>query len=238
MKKILFLTLLLSISVLNAQTEKITWDYPVKPEMEQWRQLKSMKEKYQACQIPDNILKQLDTETLVDICLRFPSKPLFPLFNTPQQAFMAYYNNFNGIRELFERKDAGLYLLKQYAKMSFSEFDPLWELHKQGKFISNYKFVESILSQPQVIASLDTSERKELLKEAINKMDEKLSKTDLFGGFSIEINMWVIGKVLYAENKLDLQRFNPQKIQIAMETGKFIDIDADMIYQIAKEYTY
>ena len=212
----------------------LAWDYPVRPGMVEWHQFKTIDAMYKACQIPDNILKNLDTESLVDICLNFPAPPLFIIFNTPQQAFMQYYSNFNGIRELFKRKDAGQYLLKKYSSMSLDEFNPLWELHQQGRFISHYKFIEAILSQPQVIASLDAEGRKALLKEAVNKIDEKLSKTDLFGGFSLEINLWVLGRILYSENEPLLQGLNQQNLKSAMETGRFVDIDVDMIYQIAK----
>ena len=225
--------------VVNAQTAiKKTWDYPVKPGMDKWNQFKSMEEMYQACQIPDNVLKQLDTESLVEVCLNFPAPPRFPLYNTPQQAFMEYYNNFNGIRELFQRKDAGRYLLKKYTMMSFSEFNPLWQLHQQGRFVNHYKFVETIMSQPQVIASLDAKERNALLKESLRKLDEKISKDDLFSGFSLDINLWVVGKLLHAENKSAFQEFNQQNLQAAFETGVFIDVNVDMLYQQAKMYVY
>ena len=204
--------------------------------MDKWQQFTSVDDMYLACQIPNNVLKQLDTESLVDLCLSFPAPPLFPIYNSPQHAFREYYSNFNGIRELFERKDAGQYLLKKYASMSFSEFDPRWELHQQGRFINHYKFVEAILSQPQVIVSLDANGRKMLLKESIRKMDEKISKADLFSGFSIEINMWAIGNLLYSESKSSLEDFDQQNLQSAMESGMFVDIDVDLLYQKAKKY--
>ena len=238
MKQFIFIFLILLPFSVIGQEKKMLWDYPVKPGMKEWSQFKSMEDMYLACQIPSNILKLLDTESLVNICLSFPAPPVFPLFNIPQQAFMEYYTNFNGIRELFKRQDAGQYLLKKYTMMSLSEFNPLWPLHQQGSFISHYKFVEAILSQPQVIASLDTKERKELLKEALRKMDEKISKNDLFSGFSLEINLWVLGRLLYSENKSSLQKFNQQNVQIAMNTGIFVDIDVDALYQQAKKYTY
>jgi len=217
---------------------ELVWDYPVKPGMPEWSQYKSIDAMYQACQIPDDILKNLDTESLVELCLNFPVRILFPLYNTPQQAFMQYYSNFNGIRELFKRKDAGQYLLEKYSSMFLAEFNPLWESHQQGRFINHYKFVESILSQPQVIASLDTEGRKALLKEATNKMDEKLLKTDLFSGFSLEINLWVIGQILYSENKQALGDFNQQNFQLSMSTGMLSYIDADLLYKLAKNYAY
>ena len=232
-------TFCLFASVLHAQTtEKIAWDYPIKPGTEQWRQFKSMEEMYQACQIPDNLLKKLDTESLTDICLNYPAPPTFLVFDTPQQAFMAYYFNFNGIQELYKRKDAGHYLLKKYATMSFSDFNPLWPLHQQGQFVSHYKFVETILAQPQIISSLDAKDRKSLLRETISKMDEKLEKNDLFGGFSIEINLWTVLVSFHSQNKSLLREYDQQNLQTAIETGMFVDIDADMLYQQAKKYAY
>jgi len=217
---------------------ELTWDYPVKPGTSTWNQFETVNDMFQACQIPDNILKQLDTESLMEICLSYPAPPLFTIFNTPQHGFMWYYDNFNGIQELFQREDAGQYLLKKYSSMSLSEFDPLWELQQQGKFVNNYKFVETILSQPQVIESLDSEGRKALLKEATKKMDEKLLKDDLFSGYNIEINLWVIGKLLYNEDNSCLRGLNQKNLQTAMETGVFEDIDVDMIYQLAKNKTY
>ena len=238
MKNVIFICLILTYFSAIAQEKKLIWDYPVKPGMEKWSQFKSMDEMYQSCQIPDKILKQLDTELLVDICLRFPAPPVFPLFNTPQDGFMAYFSNFNGIRELFNRKDAGKYLLKSYSMMSLSDFNSLWPMYKQGQFISHYKLVEAILSQQQIISYLDAKEKKTLLKEAIRKIDEKISKNDLFGGSSIEMNLWVIGKLLYSEKKSYLQGFDQQNVKYAMESGFFNNIDTDALYQQAKKYSY
>ena len=237
MKNIFYIILFTSIFSANAQ-EKLVWDYPVKPGTEKWNQFKSISEMYQACQIPDDVLKKIDTESLASICLSFPAPPLFLLYNTPQQAFMVYYSNFNGIRELFERKNAGHYLLKKYIMMTFADFNPLWPLHQQGYFVSHYKFVEAILAQPQVISSLDAKDRKALLKETIKKMDEKLAKNDLFSGFSLEINLWAIVGLLYREDKSLLQGYDQQSLQTVMETGVFENSNEDMLYQQAKRYAH
>jgi hypothetical protein len=196
-----------------------------------------MDDMYKACQVPGDVLKKLETEALVKICFDFPVPPLFALFNTPQQAFLEYFSNFNGIRELFIRKDAGQYLLKKYTKMSLSEFNPLWELHQKGRFISHYKLIETLLSQPQIVESLNTKAKKDLIKEAVHKMDEKLSKNDLFSSYSIEINIWLISRLLYTANKLTSQEYR-QKIQTSLETGMFVDIDINTLYQQAKKYIY
>jgi hypothetical protein len=239
MKKIYIIASFVFISLaMMAQGKKVTWDYPVKPGMEEWSQFKSMDETYKSCQIPDEIIKKLDTESLVDICLDFPVKPIFPFFNIPQEGFMSYYYNFNGIRELFDRKDAGHYLLERYASMSLSDFNPLWPMYRQGQFISYYKFVEAILAQPQIIQSLDAKDQKILLKETIRKLDEKKSKRDLFSDSNLEINLWVMGKALYADDKLSSQVKDQRNIQMFLETGLSVDLDINSLCQQAKKHAY
>jgi hypothetical protein len=222
----------------TAQEKKVAWNYSVKPGMEEWQQFKSVDEMYKSCQIPDNIIKIIDTESLVDICFNFPAPPIYPFFNTPQEGFNSFYSNFNGIRELFNRKDAGHYLLIKYTAISLSDFSPLWELHRQGQFVSHYKFVESILSQPQIIQSLDAKERKQLLKEALRKIEEKISMTDLFSSYSLDMNMWVIGNILHSDENVSLPIKKQKNFEKALESGIFVDIDVELLYQQVKTYAY
>jgi hypothetical protein len=235
-QKALFVFLLLAPFLALGQESKVAWDYPVKPGMEEWKKFKSVDDMYQACQIPDDVLRKLNTEELVHICVNFPATPQFLLYNTPQDCFMAFYSNFNGISELFNRKDMGYYLLHRYAKMSLSDFNPLWPLHEQGKYISHYKFIEAILAQSQVIESLNSEERKSLMKEVIRKMDEKLIKKDLFSGNNIQINLWVMAKILSYENKLNVPNMNGKDVQTFLDFGMPVDVDVNAIYQLAKKF--
>ena len=74
------------------------------------------------------------------------------------------------------------------------------------------------------------------IDKSLKRNDEKLEKEDLFGGYSLEINLWAIVTLLYSENKSLLQGHDQEKLQAAMETGMFVDIDTDKIYQQAKKY--
>ena len=222
---------------LNAQERKKTWDYPVKPGMEEWQHFKSIDEMYKACQIPENILKTLDTESLAQICMDYPAPLVLIIYNSPQAGFSSFHSNFNGIRELFRRKDIGKYLLKKYTNMSFADFNPLWPIEKQGDFSFKYQFVETIIAQPQVIQSLDATDRKLLLKEVIKKFDMKNSRTDLFGGNSLVINAWIMARILHSENKFSTKYTNKSEIEMSLESGQLVDYDIQCIFQQAKKYT-
>jgi hypothetical protein len=118
-KKIIFVAFLLTLSVnfSSCETEsKATdcWDYPIKPGMPEWAKLSSGEAMHAACQIPENILYGLSTECLTEVCGSYPL--LFDLiaFNCWSQGFDAHFDRFNGIRELYDRKNALTELLKNY----------------------------------------------------------------------------------------------------------------------------
>jgi hypothetical protein len=233
MKNLIIIGFVLVSFAAMAQEKKVTWDYPVKPGMEEWNQFKSMNEMFQACQIPENILKQLDTESLVDICFNFPAYGVLFFYNTPQLGFDNYYSNFNGIRELLNRKNVGSYLLKKYANMSFDkDFNPLWTDVNKGRYVFKIEYFETILAQPQVVNSLTVEERQNLLKETLDKLEIKISRKDLFGGKTLVVNTWILAQVLDIENKLSSR----SQTKESLKTGLLDDYDLELIYQQAKNY--
>jgi hypothetical protein len=225
-----------SKTVSSVRKTKIVWDYPVKPGTPEWLKFTSMDEMYKGTQISENILKKLDTESLVQIVLNYPALPVLLLFNSPQDGFDNLYSNFNGIRELIDRKDAGQFLLKKYKSLSFSDFNPLWTLEKQGEFVHKYYYIEILLAQPQVIESLTTDERRVFLKEVIKKFDEKQSKKNLFGGNALEVNAWVLARTLNTENKSSITFSNPVELKSSLKSGQLSDSDLYSVYGQAKKY--
>jgi hypothetical protein len=239
-KFFLFAVLSLLTCVLNAQIaidKKVTWDYPVKPGTEEWKKCNSPEEIYQALQIPENVLKKIDTESLVQICLNYPATTVFHIFNTPQQGFDGFYKQFNGIQELMRRKDAGVYLLNKYADMSMKDFNPLWTLEEQGQFVEKFYYMELFLVQPTIMQSFSKKERKILMKESLNKFDMKLSRGDLFGGLNPMATVWIMARVLNTENKLSLDKINYSRITDSLESGLLTDFDVTAVYQQVKSYS-
>ena len=195
-------------SIVNAQE---TWNYPMKPGMEEWRQFKSMDEMYQACQIPNGVLKNLDTESLVNICFDFPAYMGMFFSNTPQAGFNDFYTN--------------------------ADFNPQWNPEDQGRFVYKYQFFETLLAQPQVIQTLNSNGRNELLKEAIKKFDMKLSRQDLSGGATFAVNDWIMARTLNFENKLTSKFTAREDIELSLKSGQLIDYDLMSIYEQFKTHT-
>jgi hypothetical protein len=239
MKKVAFLFsfILFSFFALNSQGKNISWDYPVKPGSAKWQQFKSIDEMHEACQIPEDILKKLSTESLVQICADYPAYFDLFIYNTPQAGFESYYSYFNGICELLSRKDVGHFMLKKYASMSLTkDFNSKWELKKQGEFVYKQEYFEILLAQPQVIQSLNSEDRKLLLKEAIKKFDEKQTRGDLFGGSTLAVNAWILGRILYEEGKLLTEFSKKSDVELSFNSGQMMDYNFETIYQQAKSF--
>ena len=83
--------------MVNAQTREInvTWDFPVRYGTKEWENLKTFEEKFNAYNIPDEILKNISTEELVKTCLSYPQLGLMHAYNTTGQGFAVLYNLFN-----------------------------------------------------------------------------------------------------------------------------------------------
>jgi hypothetical protein len=235
MKHTIFICFIFIYCAVNAQDKKMTWDYPIKPGMEEWRKFKSMAEMYRACQVPESVLKQLDTETLTDICLNFPAYGVLFFHNTPQQGFDSYYSRFNGIRELLSRKDAGTYLLKKYLAASFNhDFNRLWTTVDQGRYVFKMQYFETIMAQQSVINSMTVEERQLLLKEALDKFDTKAANRDLFGGQTFAVNAWILAQVLDKDSKLPSSRTMAE----FLKSGFLANLDLEDIYKQAKLYDH
>jgi hypothetical protein len=237
MKKTIFICLMFISVTVMGQEKKNVWDYPVKPGMKEWNQFKSVDDMFQACQIPDDILQRISTEELLNVCLNYPALSVLLLYNSIQVGYNNFYNHFNGIRELMSRKDVGLYMLKSYMNMSLTEYNPSWIPEKRGDFSFRYMYFEILLSQPNVIRSLDLNSRKLFLEETAKKYDEKKMRNDIFGGISLSINAWVLAKSLHSIDRLPAYVKQRTSINEYLETGMSKDDKLlESLSQYAKNY--
>jgi len=68
-------------------------------------------------------------------------------------------------------KDVGHFMLKKYKSMSFADFNPLWTLENQGRFVYKYEYFEILLAKPNAWIMART-----LYFE--NKLYSKFAKTE------------------------------------------------------------
>ena len=170
MRKIILL-LLIAIPIITFAQEKVTWDYPIKPGSEEWKLFQSSKEMVDACQIPNDILKSVSTDELLNICLKYPMFLDVHFSNNLQDGLDAIISSFNGFETFFEREDCSETLLRLY----FKEI-PTKPHIKKGNNKLKVLYLELLLSQSSIINGLNEEQKKKLLKNTLKRISEKQEK--------------------------------------------------------------
>lgn len=153
------------------------YHFPVTPGTAEWKRLGNP---LAACQIPEDTLKKISTKGLMETTLNYPFfEGLFSGYNCVQDGFDYMHKNFNGVRELLGREDAGRVLLAQYRA-----------------FISD-KEIEILLAQPAILNTFTEPQRREALQLAVSryKHGKTIATCRRCGGMETELLM---GRILVA----------------------------------------
>lgn len=232
-------------SVANAQPKGIwdypgkpgLWDYPVKPGTEEWKQFKNYEEKIRACQIPEDILSSLSTDDLTDLCLRCPLLSHIFFFNSFYIALDKLFSNFNGIRELYKRKEAESNLTKRYIQtiQSLDFLDEKKSELEKGFLILSISCLEALLSR---IEQQNNEGNKNLLQILVTGYVEKLNYQDYFNGLGFRTNFYSRAQIILKMNPSLVDQFPQKEKNIALSSGmvdeQTFNIINELSYQLIK----
>ena len=79
-------------------SQTFSFDSVTKPEI--WKTFQTLEEMQSACQIPDDVLSNLSTEELVQICMDYPLFGNFSAYNDELVGIKKVMDGFNGFTEL------------------------------------------------------------------------------------------------------------------------------------------
>lgn len=216
---------------LYAQENNITWDYPVKPGMEEWTKFESRPEMTQACIIPDTIIKYISTSYLLELCLNYPLLHDIMGFNFPQMGFASVSSSFNGFTELFQRHDAGTVLLNKYMTINAEQIQEIPASSERGLFIASLSLFELILSQDEIIGKLTKEEKIKLINEANKKFTSKVRFAKNYGLWGIRTTPLLMGRIMKIDHFPNMEALVSENKLVAnyLETGSSYD------YKVMKE---
>lgn len=105
---VMYCILIFSVACQKGDAYTITepYQYPVVPGMEEWKELKSLQEKSEACQIPEDILSNMTTEALVETVVHYPLYINAFAYDIRQIGLSHIKEYYNGLQELYTRDDA------------------------------------------------------------------------------------------------------------------------------------
>jgi hypothetical protein len=197
LKKISMALLLTLILTLNGLAQQINteYDFPIKPGMPEWKKFITHSEQVNSLQIPDSILSKMETGALVKTCLNYPLLIEVTAYNNRQQGIEIIINEFNGLRELIKRKDAGTILLthlKELKPLNFAGQNPPFKTRK------DLMQCEILLAQENILSNISKEERILVIKDGIQKFEMMLENAS-YDHFNYDPNTFLIGKVLIKE---------------------------------------
>ncbi|WP_199117164.1 hypothetical protein [Pedobacter sp. ASV28] len=228
MKKFIFFLIALSIFFQSWGQKLIDYDYPVKPGSKEWKMFKSTQERVDACQIPENILKEIDTRSLLQVCLKYPLLSSYTASNSPYEGIKNIIGIFNGLTEFIKRPD-GQDILFEYYKNK--DINTIINVPDKGSYTFDICALELLLSQKQLIERFDKQKRFEVLKTIMKKYEDKAKYADYFGFYGKMTTSFVGNK--YKESLEDARIENDAKKKLFVE--KMLIADFDLIDKIIGE---
>jgi hypothetical protein len=205
MRKLILLTftLIFYFSILYSQ-EKVTWDFPIKDGTDEWEKLTSYEEKLDAYNIPNEILCEINTSELVQICLKYPELRLIMTRNSLQQGYDYLNSIFNGFGELEKRSDAAKELLKEYKKLNPKNIKNIATSIERGAYAYKLIYIEILLAQKQILLNVDNKDKKELIKTSLNNYESIELMPENYGTFGLITPALILGRLLDVDNNSDL----------------------------------
>lgn len=215
----------------NYQKAADTYTYPVKPGTPEWVNLNTTEARWEACQIPQDKLKSMSTAGLIDSWCDFPFTIEIYLSTSFQRPINFLMTHFSGLQELCLRNDAGIKLLERYKKMNpacvtgYKDEKTEWNEKSKGDFILSFPPVELLLAQDTILNKLNPGQKKDLVKEALLKYQEKKQYPELFsikGGtaFPLLICVRTLKNAGYQPFIEELESKESQILTIFFDTGE------------------
>jgi hypothetical protein len=189
----------------QAASPSDAYDYPIKGGTEEWKAFQTHDEMLRACQIPEDILKNMSTSGLVQTVLEYPLYGDMMAYNSIQQGFDAVASQFNGLPELLNRQDAGTELLAIYSKMNPQAIEENWGPIQRGACARSIADVEILLAQNRILDNLSRIQLQDLIAEARLKYTAK-QQSATYGPTSQGYSVRLMGKALQRVDYLPFQR--------------------------------
>lgn len=194
MKKILFIGVLMLIVSVSVYAEALdTYEYTIVPGTKEWKDLNSHFEMIEVSQIPENQLKTMSSEGLLETVLNCPILGDIIAFVPYQNGYNSIFNNFNGLQELSNREGLSQMVLDKYYKLNNTIIPE--NKSSRVKFNSKIIGIEMIISQNYIIDNLNDEQKKFLLTETIKRYESTNDGLGYSTPFKKSI-FYIIDKVL------------------------------------------
>jgi len=198
------------------------YQYPIRPGTAAWAALPDHAAMLRVTQLPAGLAPRLSTEQLVTTVLNYPLLRDAVAFNSVQQGLETVAGRFNGLAELLRRPDAGRALLGRYRTLDVHA--PKAAPAIQGDHAYDVWAVESLLAQPQVLATLTPKQRETLLVTGEQAFAAKQADAGVYGTTGLEPSAVLLGRTLAVSEGWDWKQSTLLRDGIARTTAALDEV--------------
>jgi len=214
-------------SCIEAESVSDKYIFPIRPGMEEWKELNSHQAMVEVCQIPKEILNTMCTIGLVDTYLDYPILFTIFAFNNINEGLSQAVSEFNGFGQLLQKKDCATKFLSRYEPINPANIDPSWTSIEKGRFMQTLRIMEVTLAFDPMGRNLTKEERKKLIEIGMEKL--KIKEMHDYSGPSQITNLYLIGNIL----KLDGYQPFLDFLQRRNDIKAFLKGDLNSLYYVA-----
>lgn len=196
-----------------------------------FKNCKNWAERYAACQIPEDILRNMSSEDLAETCINYPLYIVYLLFDDEQKGISEIIENFNGLQELSNRPDGPISLLKAYDKLSYTKEKQVRKTLDKRNSTLIFGFVEMLLAHEKFLTKFSPEELELLNEVSLKKYGAKLQEPS-FGLYDIKMSM-VLNAYIKLKAKKSLAALDETKLRYFVKNFMIIEKDdAEMVSKI------
>ena len=230
MKRLSLIFFILLPVIANAQESEI-WDFPIKPGTEEWRAIEGgYRGCVDACQIPQDVLMALSTENLAKVCLHYPLYMFYMTYNNERKGIEIIIDGFNGLKELSEKEDGALALIKLY-----DDFPVINKMqYAETRAASPFKlvFLELLLSNDHFISQLDAQGLDLLKKAVLKKYEAKLENSEIYSLYNVRKTL-LLGAII-SERDDRITKSSEQRAVIKRYIEQYRHVEPSVLTEISK----
>lgn len=166
-------------------SDKVAYTYPIVPGTDEWNSFLTRGEMLKACQIPEEKLKNMSTEALLETVLMYPLISDYFYFNSLSEAYHNMNASFNGLRELVSRKDVMSTIIEEYSRSCVVTASELSKSSPKDFWKSTT--LEFLIVCGELSGVSLTNDEKELFQKL---MEEKQEQRERAGIYSLQSDIY------------------------------------------------
>ncbi len=180
-----------------------TYKYPILPGTDTWKELSSLAEKVEVCQIPEKKLNTISTEGLLETLLNYPLILDYSFFDKMQNGFNRIKTENNGFAELYGRDNIFKVITERYELMSLDCEKNLYPPFVTGEpapvqiALETFEF---FIFQDEFLLNLNENQQYQIFELIYEKLQNKNEHG--FSEYSKLVAVAILGKIMYENDFL------------------------------------